>query len=109
MNCIKQGTTQYLPLLIKDHNASEASITVTFKDELGHIIVKRNPDMRICYEAPDTVLVVRLSQQDTLALTKGKTEIDARWVLQNGDTYGTQIAEIEISEALLKAVIEYVQ
>jgi len=103
---MKQGTTPTILLTVKDRDLSDKSVYVSFRHN-GKQITKTNDDMNITYTEPDTILAVMLSQQETLAFLPGTVSVDVRWVDENGNAEGTNIAMLTVSETILKKVIEY--
>lgn len=103
---MKQGTTPTILLTVKNRDLSDKSVYVSFRFN-GKQITKTNSDMNITYTEPDTILAVMLSQQETLAFLPGTISVDVRWVDENGNAEGTNIAMLTVSEAILKKVITY--
>lgn len=103
---MKQGTTPTILLTVKDRDLTDKSVYVSFRFN-GKQITKINDDMNITYTEPDTILAVMLSQQETLAFLPGTISVDVRWVDENGNAEGTNIATLSVSEAILKKVITY--
>ena len=71
------------------------------------IITKTNKDLDIVYENDVTSIYVTLSQEDTLALTEGTADIQARFIGANGKAPATKIKRIKINRVLLNKVITY--
>lgn len=103
---MKQGTTPTILLTVKDRDLTDKSVYVSFRFN-GKQITKTNSDMNITYTEPDTILAVMLSQQETLAFLPGTISVDVRWVDNEGNAEGTNIAMLSVSEAILKKVITY--
>ncbi len=103
---MKQGTTPTILLTVKDRDLTDKSVYVSFRHN-GKQITKTNDDMNITYTDPDTVLAVMLTQQETLSFLPGTISVDVRWVDENGNAEGTNIAMLSVSEAILKKVITY--
>lgn len=103
---MKQGTTPTLPITVKGQNLVDMRVYVAFRCN-GKVLEKTNEDMTITYDAPDTILAVRLTQQETLQFQVGWLDIDARWVGRNGDTWGTDVARIKVTESIIKRPLEY--
>jgi len=103
---MKQGTTPTILLTIENQDLSDKRIYVTFRHG-AKLITKTNDSMRVTYNDPDTVLAVLLTQQETLAFFPGQILVDVRWIDSDGTALGTEIATINVTEALLKQVITY--
>lgn len=103
---MKQGTTPTIPLTVKDHDLSGCRVYVAFRNG-RHLLEKTNEDMTVTYADPDTILAVRLTQEETLQFSVGTIQVDVRWVNESGEAWGTDIATLNVSEAILKRVIDY--
>ena len=103
---MKQGTTPTILLTVKNRDLSNKSVYVTFRYN-GKQFTKTNDDMNITYVNPNTILAVMLSQKETLAFAPGTISVDVRWVDENGNAEGTNLATLQVTESLLKMVITY--
>ncbi len=104
---IVMGTTPTLLLTVKDHDLRGASIYVTLRRSAGQMVTKTNGSISVAYSDEDSVLAVRLTQEDTLALRTGDVEVQVRWIDSTGHADATEIKNIELKRVLYEEVISY--
>lgn len=76
----------------------ESSLSVLNKD-------KKDINVRSTEEEGVQVLIVSLTQADTLRLTAGKARVQVRILMPNGKAYSTEIGEIDVLKILKEGVI----
>ncbi len=103
-----RGTTPNLYLELEtDLDLSIASqIWVTVESSLS-VLNKEKKDISVrAGEEPGwQVLVVPLSQKDTLKLTAGKAKIQVRILMPNNKAYSTEVECLDVNQILREGVI----
>ena len=104
-----QGTTPTIPLTFKSIDLTEAKIYLTFFDEKQkrNITFESGVDFTVEYVEDDTVGELTLTQEQTLAMSEGIHQAQARWIFPDGATGATNKAKVKVNDVLLKDVIKY--
>ena len=104
---IRRGTTPMIVLLVHDYDLRGSTVYITLKQR-SLLLTKMSEGFGMAY-APEcgTILIVRFSQEDTLAFRATEAEIQVRWIDAGGKAWGTDIETIEIGRILLEGVITY--
>lgn len=97
-----QGTTPTLVLTVGEEQLDDCTCYVTLRQSVKKI-TKSGSELVVS----GNEIAVRLTQQDTLSLMPGRCEIQVRWIDASGNAGETDKEEIEVTEALLKEIIEY--
>lgn len=100
---IPRGTTPTFTLTFDDEDldfTQARNIYVTFKG--GKNIEKTGTDL----EVTEKTVSVRLSQAETLALSKGLCEIQVNWTFADGSRAASEIVGYNFSENLVNRVVE---
>ena len=103
-----QGTTPIYVLLLDGISLAGSTVYVTF--ERGRVQVTKNSaegDVEIIADDAGTILLVGLTQAETLAMKDGEGEVQARWIYADGVALGSTRESVTIDKSLLQAVIEY--
>ena len=103
-----QGTTPAITFTIPGIDISEMTPYVTFK--YGNtLMTKSSGEVTTSYDEDTerSVVIVNLSQEETLAMEKGTLIAQCKFIDENGMVYATNKASIQIEDALLKEVITY--
>ena len=103
---MKQGTTPTISLTVCGQNLTSSKVFVTFKAD-GKVLTKSGNDISMVYDDEATVIATKLAQDETLMFHPGMIQVEVRWITEEGFAGGTNIAEIEVTPALLKRVIAY--
>lgn len=102
---IAQGATPYLMMTIEGFDlSSAAAIMVTLRMSVTCI----NLDMErvtVTSDGQESLLVVHLTQEETLALSAGPMTVQVRWRDAEGEAYTTEMAQINVAAAIYKGVI----
>lgn len=104
-----QGTTPTIPLKFKSVDLSSAKIYLTIEDKhkTNQITFISGDDFTVEYDGTDTVGTLRLTQEQTLKLTPGNCNVQARFVFPDGTSGATSEAGIFVNSVILKGVIKY--
>ena len=78
-----------------------ADVFVTFH-RLNTTITKSGEDLTV----GDGTVTVALTQAETAQLIPGPVDIQVNWLLADGSRYASEIATAEISDQLLRQVLE---
>jgi len=103
-----RGTTPnlYLELETDLDLANAKEIWLTIQSQRS-ILNKEKEDIEVrTTEDPGVqLLIVSLTQKDTLRLTEGKAEVQVRILMSNGKAYSTDIAYVDVNQILRDGVI----
>lgn len=104
-----QGTTPTIPITFRAIDLTEAKIYVTIEDEQKNrqLNFQTPDDFTVTYDGTDTKGSIRLTQEQTLALSGGNCIVQARFVFQDGEAGATTKAKLKVSTVLLRDVIGY--
>lgn len=97
-----QGTTPTLVLTVGEEQLDGCTCYVTIRQS-GKKLTKSGANLTVS----GNEIAVTLTQRDTLLLVPGDCEIQVRWIDSNGNAMATDKATVEVTESLLKSVIEY--
>ena len=64
-------------------------------------------DLGIASDGTNSVIQIRLTQKQTLALSVGKADIQVRFIDENGIARATEIKTLDVTRVLLERVIHY--
>lgn len=113
---ITQGTTCTLPLKYMKVIPEHAKIEVTFNQPNKQLTKRNEEDGGVYYEPImdktgqtqiGTKIYVDLSQEDTLYFNPGPTEVQIRYIDEEGETKASGIAIEKWEKILKKGVIKY--
>ena len=81
-----QGTTPTLPITLEGIDLTAARIYLTIQDGETQALktydsVQDAERMEVTYDGKDTQINLTLTQEETLALSKGRATMQARWIL----------------------------
>jgi len=99
-----QGTTPTLVLTLDDANLDGCTCYVTIKSG-SKLVTKSGTDL----DVSGNQISVMLSQDDTLGMTPGSVEIQARWIDSNGNAMASDVGKAKVSGVLYKQTIDYVE
>lgn len=98
---MRRGTTPTLRITV-DADLTDMELYLALKTGGKPLVVKRNGDMEVDVANGKSVIVVRLTQADTLGMKAGdKCEIQLRAVTDGGDTaIATTIGSVPVQRIL---------
>lgn len=102
---IAQGSTPYLMITVEGYDLTDAAaIEVSIKTSTKVINFDKS---RITVSSNDdgSLLVVLLSQEETLSLEPSVGWVQVRWRNPNNRSYTTEMAQVYISSAIYRGVI----
>lgn len=102
---IAQGATPYLMITIEGYDLTDAAAIMVTLRASG---VNLNLDQERVTAAADeegTLLVVHLTQEETLALTPATATVQVRWRDAADEAHTTEMAKIDVASAIYKGVI----
>jgi len=104
-----QGTTPIIPLKFVGVDLSEAKIYLTIEDDRKKkmITFTSGDDFTVEFDGTDTVGTLRLTQEQTLGLSPGNCDVQARFIFPDGSSGATKKAQVYVGSVLLKDVISY--
>ena len=104
-----QGTTPTIPVRFKGADLTEAKIYLTIEDEdkKKQITFESGDDFTVEYDGTDTTGTIRLTQEQTLAMSPGYCYVQARFIFADGNSGATTETRIFINPVILKGVITY--
>ena len=105
-----QGTTPTILLTIPGVDLTKTKIYLTIEDrkkETSMTFATGDEELQVEWEKPDTLLFVRLSQEQTLALPTGSIWAQARWIDEAGQAWATEAVKLVVQDVLYKEVITY--
>ena len=104
-----QGTTPTIPITIKGVDLTLAKLFLTLEDDMKtqKITFESGEDFTVTFDGTNTVGTVRLTQEQTLAMSVGNGYAQIRYIFQDGTADATNKAKFHIDPVLLKGVIEY--
>lgn len=103
---MSQGTTPTLVLVVDESDLTQARIKVTIEQN-GRQINFSNDRIESMLDDQNTILMIHLTQRETLDLRPTEGDVQVRWVNPDGEAYITEIETIEIAKALYKGVIQH--
>lgn len=102
---IAQGSTPYIMVTVEGYDLTDANaIMVTFKTDSGMVDLDRTR-VTVTSDESESLLVVHLTQEETLALTPSRALLQVRWRDANDESHTTVAASIDVASALYKGVI----
>lgn len=104
-----QGTTPTIPLTFKGIDLSSAKIFLTIEDERKKrsVTFTSGEDFTVEFDGENTVGTIRLTQEQTLAMSPGNCIVQARFVFPDGSAGATGKANVYVNSVIMKGVIEY--
>ena len=101
---MRRGTTPTITCKITGADLSGSNIYITIQQG-GTEITILNPTVETTEDG--CIMVITLTQEQTLRLKKGVADIQIRWVDPNGTALATNVAQITVEKILRDGVIEY--
>ena len=103
---VVRGTTPGFVLEIEGYDLSGCSVIVTIERSTQEINLTGNR-LSISYSDETSSIAFRLTQEETLKLTKGVADIQVKFIDSNGIALATEKAQFEVCPALYEEVITY--
>lgn len=101
-----RGTTPDYILNVKGVDLTDKTVFVTISQGSKKITMSNN-DIGISKVDDDSIISIRLTQEQTLGFADGNAKIQVRFIDSENIAKATEIASISISPVLLERVIEY--
>lgn len=103
-----QGATPGITFTIANVDVTAMRPFVTFKNG-NYIFTKKNNEVVMTYDTDSqkSIIVIPMTQEETLRMTKGSVIIQCKFIDINGMVYVTNKAVIPVDDALLKEIIVY--
>lgn len=99
------GTTPYISIEVEGTDLTNArDIFVSFKNQ-GRVFTFSGDRVTAALDNENTILVVHLTQEESLKFSGDTAGIQVKWKDQNGEVYGTETCIFPIDEVYYKAVI----
>lgn len=102
---IVQGTTPFLMLRIRGYDLSRAAVVLVTIFSGGKLYDFQGDRVTVTADGSDTLLMVHLTQEDTLALMPKTGRLQVRWRDGQNEAYATEIVPVDIGNVLRKEVI----
>lgn len=101
-----RGTTPDYTLIIPGYDLTEMTVYVTIKQ--GNIkTTLTKPRLQIASDEEGSVIVFRLTQEETLAMKEGVADIQVRFIDSEDCALATKDGRIYVNRVLLEEVIHY--
>lgn len=101
-----RGTTPTIIIRVTGEDFDGATMYVTL--EQGNVeLTKTGEDVLVTATETGSTVSIFLSQEETLAFSKGNARIQIRWIDSSGIAQASPIRSIEVDPILLEGVIEY--
>jgi hypothetical protein len=107
-----QGTTPTIPFTIKGMDLTQARVFITLQDQKTRKTQTYDSSgdrLVVSYSAEEneTTIQLTLTQEETLAISKGMVVAQARWVLANDQAGASDKASLTVHDVINKEVITY--
>lgn len=106
-----RGTTPTLPIRIHGQDLTLAKIYLSVMDSRKNLIFTLTTpgDFTVTYDSETKINSgnIRLTQEQTLALSAGHCEAQVKYIFPDGTTGATPMREVGVKDAILKEVITY--
>ena len=100
-----QGTTSTIAMTVDNYDLTQAKeIRVTI-DQNGRKLNFTGDRVMTIDDEGGTILMVHLTQSETLSLRPTLADVQVRWLDTNNEAYKTEIETINIKKALYKGVL----
>ena len=103
-----QGTTPAIIYTVAGYDLSAMTAYVSFKYG-SNILTKTGDDITMEYDSVSetTTIICALTQQETLAMSKGAADTQIRFIDSSGQAYATDKAKINVKDVIDKQIITY--
>lgn len=101
-----RGTTPTYIQTIDNYDLTDTTVYVTIKDSWTRLTLTNNVQS-IQYDGNKSIIVFRLTQDETLSFREGKAEVQVRFIDIGGIAKATDIQPIDVCRILQPGVITY--
>lgn len=101
-----QGTTPALKLKVEGADLTDKTVFVTIQCG-NYILTKTGDSLAVTYVDDYSVVIVRLSQRETLMMKKMEAEVQVRFIDSSGFADATNKAKFNVKDSLYKSIIKY--
>lgn len=103
---MKQGSTCPLAITIYDADLTRADwVIVSLKPNWGQPLEFRDEDLAISFDGEATVILLSLSQEQSLSFRPGYARIDCNWMM-DGERCGAKPLDFSVSDTLLRREVD---
>lgn len=106
-----RGTTPNCGLVISGYDLTGTTVEVYIKTQDGNVLLtKTGSELTVTYgeeEEGASVILMRLSQEETLQLPEGYARIQVRWIDAEGTALATEDRTVPVGLILNPTIIEY--
>lgn len=105
---IRRGTTPVLTIIAEDIDLRGKTVYVTLAQS-RYMLTKKSGDeaMTIESDGTDSTIQLILSQAETLQFVSGTTQVQIRWIDEDGTAHGSDIKTIMLNRIILEGAITY--
>lgn len=101
-----QGTTPELMLKVEGTDLTDKTIFVTIRCG-NYVLTKTGNSLSVIYADNYSIVVVKLSQKETLMMKKSEAEVQVRFIDSSGFANATNKAKFNVKESLYQSIIKY--
>ena len=101
-----QGTTPALTLKVEGADLTDKTVFVTIRCG-NYVLTKTGDSLSVTYADDYSVVIVRLSQNETLMMRKFEAEVQVRFIDSSGFADATNKATFNVRESLYQSIIKY--
>lgn len=101
-----QGTTPALTLNVEGADLTDKTVFVTIRCG-NYSLTKTGDSLAVTYAEDHSIVIVRLSQSETLMMKEPEAEVHVRFIDSTGNAEATSKATFDVEESLYRSVIEY--
>ena len=102
---IAQGATQYLMITVEGYDLSDAAAVFVTLKALSRVVNLDQTRITVTSDGNESLLVVHLTQEETLSLTPNTVTVQVRWRGANDEAHTTEMKQIDVATAIYKGVI----
>lgn len=101
-----QGTTPALTLNVEGADLTDKTVFVTIRCG-GYVLTKTGEDVAVSYVDGNSIVVIRLTQEETLQMRRPEASVQIRFIDESGHADATNKATFDVEESLYHAVIRH--
>ena len=101
-----QGTTPALVLRVKNKDLTEATIFASIRTGTN-VVTKTGEDLLVVIDDEDTLVTMKLTQNETLKMNAGDAMVQIRYIEADGNAWATTKAKVTVNDVIYKNMIEY--
>jgi hypothetical protein len=102
---IAQGATPYLMITVEGYDLTDAAAVSVAIRGVSRLVNLGQERVTITTDGTYSLLVVHLTQEETLSLAPTTATIQVRWRDAEDEAHTTEMAQINIATAIYKGVI----